>query len=296
MRQSNKVTYIYGLSYLFVMDDQAEFVTRLIGFGLSEKEAQLYLHLLKYGPKTPSPLAKSLKTYREDVHRTLTSLIEKGMVRPSLDAPTIYAAVDLDAALESAVKKQESELREMEVRKQELHELSERQRFRPSDEVATFKIIKSIKELVAMSGPIATAAKNEIVLVTPEEVIAVASLFGIIEEVKKVIGRGTSFRTLTDVSYSGIEFTQEALDVGEDVRHLDGYQGVYFAVIDRKVCLHGINLDIKHISLTQPIAMLYTDDPTYAEYLLATFEMLWQQSVPAAQRIEELKKQGPPQV
>jgi len=54
------------------------------------------------------------------VHRTLASLIEKGMGRPSLDSPTIYAAVDLDAALESALKKQESELREMEVRKREL--------------------------------------------------------------------------------------------------------------------------------------------------------------------------------
>jgi hypothetical protein len=38
------------------------------------------------------------------------------MVHPSLDTPTIYAAVDLDVALESAVKKQESELREMEAR------------------------------------------------------------------------------------------------------------------------------------------------------------------------------------
>ena len=89
------------------MDDDAAFVTRLIGFGLSEKEARTYLHLLKYGPKTPSPLAKSLKTYREDVHRTLTELIEKGMVRPSLDSPTIYAAVDLNTALEAALKKQQ---------------------------------------------------------------------------------------------------------------------------------------------------------------------------------------------
>src|SRR5512136_2729516 len=98
------------------MDDESEFITRLIGFGLSEKEAQTYLHLLKYGPKTPSPLAKSLKTYREDVHRTLASLIDKGMVRPSLDSPTISAAVDLEAALAAALKKQESELREMETR------------------------------------------------------------------------------------------------------------------------------------------------------------------------------------
>jgi sugar-specific transcriptional regulator TrmB len=59
------------------MPTDDEFTCRLIGFGLSEKEAQTYLHLLKYGPKTPSPLAKSLHTYREDVHRTLTSLIDR---------------------------------------------------------------------------------------------------------------------------------------------------------------------------------------------------------------------------
>src|SRR5512136_1755253 len=118
------------------MDDESEFITRLIGFGLSEKEAQTYLHLLKYGPKTPSPLAKSLKTYREDMHRTLTSLIEKGMVRPSLNSPTVYAAVDLNVAISTVLKKQQSELREMEVRKRELQELAKQQQFRPSDEVA----------------------------------------------------------------------------------------------------------------------------------------------------------------
>jgi sugar-specific transcriptional regulator TrmB len=278
------------------MDDQAEFMTRLIAFGLSEKEAQLYLHLLKFGPKTPSPLAKSLKTYREDVHRTLTSLIEKGMVRPSLDSPTIYAAVDLNEALESAVKKQESELREMEARKRELQELSERQRFRPSDELATFKIIKSLKELVSFTGSIAATMKNEVMIICPEEIITLASLFGLLEQVKEFVGRGASFRMLTDISYSGIELVNEAAGVGEEIRHLEAYEGVYLAVIDKKVCFHGINLDINRITLNQPIAVLYTDDPTYAQYLLATFEMMWKQAIPAEQRIEELKKQGPPQV
>jgi len=279
-----------------MMDDEAEFIAHLIGFGLNEKEAQTYLHLLKYGPKSPSPLAKSPKTYREDIHRTLTGLIEKGMVRPSLDSPTIYAAVDLDAALEAALKTQESELRQMEARKRELQELSKQQRFRPSDEVKTFKVIKSIKELVGIAIAATTACENDVIVVSPEEVIAVSSLFGVLDEIKKLIERGANFRMLTDVSYSAIEFVKEALDIGEEVRHLDGYRGVYFAVLDRKTCLHGINLDMKHLSLTQPIAMLYTDDPTYADYLMETFEMLWQQSVPAARRIEELQKQGPPQV
>jgi sugar-specific transcriptional regulator TrmB len=276
------------------MDDDAAFVTRLIGFGLSEKEARTYLHLLKYGPKTPSPLAKSLKTYREDVHRTLTELIEKGMVRPSLDSPTIYAAVDLNTALEAALKKQESELREMEARKQELQELATRQRFRPSDEVSTFKIIKSVKEVVAATVTLTSAAKNGFLFVVPAEMMVISSLFGINAEVTKVIEQGGSVRGITDINYADIAPAQEVLDIGEDLRHYDGYGGLYFAVVDGKHCVSAINVDISRISLNEPVSMLWTDDPTYAEYLTGTFEVLWEKSIPAAEQIQKLSARGPP--
>ena len=276
------------------MDDEADFITRLIGFGLSEKEAKTYLHLLKYGPKTPSPLAKSLNTYREDVHRTLTSLIEKGMVRPSLDSPTIYAAVDLDTALDSAVKKHESELREMEARKRELQELSKQQLFRPSDDVSTFKIIKSVRELVAATVALTSAANKGFLYVVPAETLTITSLFGVNEEAKKVIERGGSVRGISDISYADIVPAQEVLDIGEDLRHYDAYGGVFFAVVDRKHCVSAINVDIKRISLNEPISLLWTDDPKYAEYLTATFEMLWEQSIPAREQIKKLSAEGPP--
>jgi len=276
------------------MDDDAAFVTRLIGFGLSEKEARTYLHLLKYGPKTPSPLAKSLKTYREDVHRTLTELIEKGMVRPSLDSPTIYAAVDLNTALEAALKKQESELREMEARKQELQELATRQRFRPSDEVSTFKIIKSVKEVVAATVTLTSAAKNGFLFVVPAEMMVISSLFGINAEVTKVIEQGGSVRGITDINYADIAPAQEVLDIGEDLRHYDGYGGLYFAVVDGKHCVSAINVDISRISLNEPVSMLWTDDPTYEEYLTGSFEVLWVKSIPAAEQIQKLSARGPP--
>ncbi len=276
------------------MVDDSEFINKLIGFGLSEKEAQVYLLLLKYGSKTPSLLAKSLKTYREDVHRMLASLIDKGMVKPSLETPTVYAAVELEVALDAALKRHESEHREMEVRKQELEELSKQQRFRPSDEFATYKIIKSLKELVATGTSLVEALEKELMYVIPGNMLIVASLFGI-TGTKKLIEHGGGVRVITNISYSTIEPIQQLLDIGEDVRHYDKYQGIYFGVWDRKSCLSAINVNIGHVSLDESVAVLWTDDSVYAEYLVSTFELLWEQAIPAAQRMEKLTKEGPPQ-
>ncbi|MGZ4911996.1 MAG: helix-turn-helix domain-containing protein [Halobacteriota archaeon] len=129
------------------------------------------------GPKTPSPLAKSLKTYREDVYRTLLNLIDKDMVRPSLESPTLYSAVELDTALESALKKHESELREMERRKRELEALAQQQRFRPSDEVITFKVLKIIREIVGEISPVIVSTEKEFLWVAPKEGLLVASVW-----------------------------------------------------------------------------------------------------------------------
>jgi len=275
------------------MADDSEFITRLVGFGLSEKEALLYFNLLKYGPKPPSLLAKSLKTYREDVHRTLTGLIDKGMVNPSLDSPTVYTAVELDIALDAAVRKHESELREMEMKKQELQDLSKRQRFNPSDEFTSFKIIKTIKELIAVTIPTITSIEEELLTCVPIEGLVLTSLFGVNEVAKQFIERGGHIRVITDIPYSGIEVVQEVLDIGEEVRHFSEYRGIIFGVLDNKICLNAIDADIRRISLDETTKWLWTDDPIYAQYLTSTFNLLWEQSTPAEQRIEELLKEGP---
>ena len=276
------------------MTTDDEFTRRLIGFGLSEKAARTYLNLLKYGPRSPTPLAKSMHTYREDMHRTLTSLIDKGMVRPSLDAPTVYAAVDLNVALSSMLKKQQSELREMEARKQELQELSKQQRFQPPDEVTTFKIIKSVKELVVVLLPVVRSMKEDWVMVVPESAVVIASQFGINQAAYEFIARGGRVRViLYDISYPIIETVQEMIENGEEVRYLD-QRGIMFTIFDRTACMSGINVDMVHISLDQQMAALWTNDHAYAQYLTSTFEILWKQAVPAEERIQQLLEQGLP--
>ncbi len=278
------------------MADDSEFIAKLIGFGLSEKEALVYLHLLKYGPKPPSLLAKSLKTYREDVYRTLTGLTNKSLVNPSIEAPTVYSAVELDIALETVLKRHETELREMERRKMELLELSKQQSSTPFDEHYTYKIIKSGKEIATVSISSLTSDKKDLVFVLSQKEIMAGSLFGVSEASKTFIEQGGRIRCILDITPAIIDSAQEFLDIGYDVRHFDNYRGIYFGVFDRKFSESGINVDIEHVSLDAPLSLLWSDDPTFANYLVSTFELLWEQAVPAAQRIEELLKEGRLQV
>jgi hypothetical protein len=127
----------------------------------------------------------------------------------------------------------------------------------------------------------------------PKHGLAGASLVGINDVVRGLVQRGGSVRGVTDISYAEIELAQELLDVSEEVRHFAGYRGMFYAVFDKKYCLSAIKIDIRRLSVNEPASMLYVDDPTYADYLGSTFELLWEQAVPANLRIAELLKQGP---
>ncbi|MGZ7162456.1 MAG: hypothetical protein ACXVI8_07380 [Halobacteriota archaeon] len=65
-----------------------------------------------------------------------------------------------------------------------------------------------------------------------------------------------------------------------------------YNVFDRKISISGINAELTRFSLDEPLAALYVDDRTHAQYLTSMFEMLWKQATPAEGRMEELLEQG----
>jgi hypothetical protein len=58
-------------------------------------------------------------------------------------------------------------MREMEQRRRESKELARQQRSRPSDEVSTFKILKSVQEVLTVSSSALVSAEKEWVAVIP---------------------------------------------------------------------------------------------------------------------------------
>ena len=104
---------------------QQALIEKLEAFGLSTKEAHLYVILLKYGPKTTGELAKLLHSYRVEIYRLVETLTEKEMVEESVEKPTKYAAVAVEAALTGATMQRAYELRWMEENRDQVLELAQ---------------------------------------------------------------------------------------------------------------------------------------------------------------------------
>ncbi len=82
-----------------------------------------------------------------------------------------------------------------------------------------------------------------------------------------------------------------SLKNGEDVRHSDEVHELFMYIGDRQQSISAINIGIDEYTLGTPVTAFWSEDPTYAEYLLASFENVWSRAVPAEERIQELEQE-----
>jgi hypothetical protein len=153
-----------------------------------------------------------------------------------------------------------------------------------------------VTDALAIGSNIIESANSEIVYLYPAPLLAFASQLGLTERTKLFIEKGGNVRGVADFSHLYIKEVQRRLDSGADVRYFSQYQGIFMLVGDRKESISSMSIDVESLSIDTPVVALWSDNPTYAEYLMSTFEMVWEQAVPATQRIEELLKEGPPDI
>jgi len=159
--------------------------------------------------------------------------------------------------------------------------------------MADRKIITSVTGALDICSNIMDSANNEVVYTPPPSVLVLGSQFSLRKNAKKLIQKGGCMRSIADFSYPYIEEMRELLEIGEGVRHISHYQGIFLLVGDRKESISSMSIDVESLSIDTPVVALWSDDSTHTEYLMATFETAWEQAIPAAERIKGLLKEGP---
>ncbi len=153
-------------------------------------------------------------------------------------------------------------------------------------------VINTIEDFVAILLDIIESAQAEIVFMLPPSLFSVAGTFDTVPRAKRFIENGGVLRGITMISPANVEGVKMRLNVGVDMRHSDQIHEVFMVVGDRKQSVSMINIGVDEFSLDTPITAFWSEDPTYAAYLLASFENAWSQAEPAEKRIRELLEQG----
>jgi two-component system sensor histidine kinase VicK len=106
-----------------------------------------------------------------------------------------------------------------------------------------------------------------------------------------VKNRGIKTRFITEITKDNLHYCKELMQVGSEVRHIDGVKG-NFAVTDTEYVSYAISEEVRPSSLTQ---LVRSTSKEFVEQQQYCFETLWNRAIPAEQRIREIEEGIPVQ-
>jgi sugar-specific transcriptional regulator TrmB len=79
-------------------------------YGVTEKEVEVYILLVKRGAQKTGQITKQLKKNKGLVYRILKNLQKKGLVEATLEYPTRFVAVQFEKVIDSFIKSKQKEI------------------------------------------------------------------------------------------------------------------------------------------------------------------------------------------
>ena len=92
----------------------------LMGLGLSQTDAQVYVFLATNGPQKARNITNELKMYKRKIYRSLKSLRGKGIVSATLERPAWFSALPFAKVLDLFMKARLEEAQSIEQNKEEI--------------------------------------------------------------------------------------------------------------------------------------------------------------------------------
>ncbi len=152
--------------------------------------------------------------------------------------------------------------------------------------------VSSVKDIIAVIIGIFDTAEREIDFLAPPSFLSLAATYDTIERAKWFIQQGGVMRSITTITHDNVDEVRLRLEIGQQLRHSDQPHELFMFVGDQTHSISSVNIGIEEYTLNTAINAFWSESPSYAEYLLVSFEAAWSQAVPAEQRIAQLLKEG----
>ena len=175
-------------------------------FGLTKKEAEVYLFLAKYEVLKGGEISKHTKIARSLVYRILKSLQTKGLVETTLESPIHFMAIPFEKTIDLIIRtKQEETLQVQRAKKNLLEDWREINRSKLAIKHEKFVIIENNKKIYSKIQQMINETKNNLSGILTLSTLARIEQHGIFETVKNKLKVDIKFQLVTNLNVQNIE-------------------------------------------------------------------------------------------
>jgi len=273
----------------------------LKNFGLTEKEAEVYIFLAKRGALKSGQISKQMKKNKGQVYRILSNLKKKGFVEATLEFPTRYSAVSLEKTIDSFIKSRREETSLVEKTKEDL--LRDWERISRTEVALTsekFTIIEGSKKIFRKIAEMVEKTQRNLSATSTVTDLVRAEQFGVFDSAYSHTMRYTiKFRFLTELSkqnLKAIKLLKPKLKAGLNVKARNPELGLAsfprMVIKDDEEILFFISPK-KDLPPKSQEVCIHTNCGSLVQAFTSVFEELWRNSIDIQNKIDEIETGKP---
>jgi len=263
-------------------------VRELRAFGLTENETAVYLFLVKMGSSSAGVIARNLGTNRMNVYRVLGTLQDRELVESTVARPSKFLALPITEFLNHGLEDLKTKASSLEKSKDEIigyfEHLSRSERL---VEEPRFRIVQGRKHIHDQISRMLDEVEFEVCLVQTRNGLFRLIYRGLDDKLKRLRTRGVKVKIITEIDASATEAVRHYLGFAQ-VRHISMPFTTRMVLVDEKEALTSFVRDDSGGLTTEKETAMWVRAPDYVKSLKLSFEGLWNEGVPAQQRLSTI--------
>ena len=269
-------------------------------FGLTNREAEVYIFLAKHGVHKGGEISKQTRMPKALVYRILKSLEKKGVVESTLESPARFTAVPFEAILEMNIKAKREEAALIEKRKNSL--LEDWKNISTTGlepDLAKFVVIEGTRKIYRKIAEIVENTQNRLSAVSTVTDLVRSEQFGVIDSISaNPMKSKVKFRFLTELSkqnLKAVRLLRAKLNTGLNIKARNPDLGLALfprmMIKDDEEILFFISP--KKPSTGKREACIFTNCGSLVQAFAGVFEDLWRNSTSIEKKIVEIETGKP---
>jgi len=278
---------------------QEPVIKTLIELGLTRRDSEVYLLLAKKGQLRVRDMSRTLKLNRQQLHRSLKSLQNKGIVTSTLERPARFSAVPFEKALDIFIKAKMEEVQRFQRNRDEvLSKWRSVEVGETIDSSARFMIMEGRNYIYSKILQMISETKNQLSVMSTVPGLVRASQFGLFDAgFKHPLKSKIRFRVLTELSRENLDAAKALLKIKPEAEFIGEARSVNsglrliprLVIRDEEENILFISHEMGKLPSEAEDAGLWTNSRALVHAFRALFDELWRSAMDIQKKITEIE-------